>query len=257
MMKTLLAVPLIVLGMASTLRAQDHASAPVEANEVTVDFARTSAAGARVLHSGDWTIAFLTPPETSLAVLSFANPGASSSPSPTFAPPAASGDPSPAPPSPSFNYTEREYRWEMALGFALVRFRSSVYYASAPGVNSAVAYYLNEWIAIEGNVTSAFAPVILQNEHIKYLGYTAGPKFTFGMHHHVEPWAHALAGGVHLVPQTALGGKNGFELQAGAGLDYPLNSRVSLRLQADYLRTHVFSQSQNSGQGAIGFVFHF
>jgi hypothetical protein len=145
----------------------------------------------------------------------------------------------------------------MALGFALVRFRSSVYYATAPGVYSSVAYYLNEWIAVEGNVTSAFAPVIFQNEHIKYLGYTVGPKFTFGMRHHVEPWAHALVGGVHLVPQTGLGGKNGFELQAGVGADYPLNSRVSIRLQADYLRTHVFSQSQNSGQGVIGFVFHF
>ena len=265
-MKRLLAVPLFLLGISSVARAQDQALASPQANtSIAADFAPTSAAGTRIPKSTDWTLASLAPPQASLAALSFSSPAAAfnSAASNTFAEPAALGtsatlgDPSPVPPNPSFNYEERPYRWEIALGFALVRFRSSIYYASAPGLNSAVAYYLNDWIAVEGNVTSAFAPVVFQNEHIKYLGYTVGPKFTLGLRHRFEPWAHALVGGMHIIPQTALGGQNGFELQAGGGVDYPLNPRISARLQADYLRTHVFGQSQNSGQGAIGFVFHF
>jgi hypothetical protein len=30
-----------------------------------------------------------------------------------------------------------------------------------------------------------------------------------------------------------------------------------VRLEADYVNSHVFSQSQNYGQAALGLVFHF
>jgi hypothetical protein len=263
-MKRLLAAPLFLLSIASVARSQEQALAsPGAPTNVAADFAQTSAAGKPVLPSGNWTLASLAPPEASLAALSFSAPAASfnSAASNTFALPAATAtfatlaDASPASSNPSFDYDERPYRWEIALGFALVRFRSSIYYATAPGLNSAVAYYLKDWIAVEGNVTSAFAPTVFQNEHVKYLGYTAGPKFTFGRSR-FEPWAHVLIGGMHIIPETALG-QNGFALQAGGGVDYPLNPRISARIQADYLGTHVFGQFQNNAQGAIGLVFTF
>ncbi len=266
-MKRLLAVSLFLLGIASVARAQDQAFASPEAfTNVAADFARTSAAGKVVPSPADWTPASLALPEPSLAVLSFSSPVAAfnSSALATLAPPAppsasaAPADPSPAPPDPSFNYESREYRWEISLGFALVRFRSSVYYATAAGVHSSLAYFLNDWIAVEGSVNSAFAPTIYQNEHIKYLGYGAGPRFSLGhQHHYFEPWVHALVGGVHIIPQTALSGQNGFELTAGGGADYAFNPRISARIEVDYLRTNLFSQSQNSAQGSIGFVFNF
>jgi len=265
-MKRLLAVSLFLLGIASVAHAQDQALASSEAiSNVAADFARTSAAGKTILSSANWTPASLALPEPSLAVLSFSAPVAAfnSPASGTLAPPAAPSayaapaDPSPAPPDPSFNYEARAYRWEISLGFALVRFRSSVYYASAMGLHSSLAYFLNDWIAVEGSATSAFAPTIYQNEHVKYLGYGAGPRFSLGHQHRFEPWAHVLVGGVHIIPQTALGGQNGFELQAGGGTDYAFNPRISARIELDYLRTNLFGQSQNSAQGAIGFVFTF
>jgi opacity protein-like surface antigen len=265
-MKRLLAVPLIVVALASATRAQDQGPAVLGASgNVAADFAKTSAASASIPQSSDWTLASLNPPEAGLGVLSFSSlPGFSPAPAAPFASPAAAAtatlaDPSPAPPDPSFDYSLRDYRWEISLGFALVRFRSSVYYASLAGVHSSLAYFLNDWVAIEGAANTAFAPVIYQNEHVKYLGYGAGPRFSLGHHAQgrLEPWAHALVGGVHVLPQTGLGGKNGFELTAGAGADFNFNPRISARIEVDYLRTNLFTQSQNSAQGSIGVVFHF
>ena len=270
-MKRLLAVPLIVLGIAGAARAQEQDPASLGASgNAAARFAETSAASASGPRSSNWTLASLTAPEAGLAVLSFSSSGplagatsfpvSSPAPSTVFAPPAAAAspaDPSPVPPNPGFNYTERDYRWELGLGFALVRFRSSPYYATAVGLHASVGYFLNEWIAIEGAVNTAFAPTIYQNEHVKYSSYGAGPRFSLGQHGRLEPWVHALVGGVHVFPQTALGGKNGFELQAGGGADYAFNPRISARIELDYLRTNLFGQSQNSAQGAIGMVVHF
>ena len=137
-----------------------------------------------------------------------------------------------------------------------MRFRSSVYYASAPGFNTSLAYWWKEWVAIEGSVTTAFAPPVFENEHFRYLGYGAGPKFSFG-HGRLEPWAHALAGGVHLIPQTAASGRNGFEFTMGGGVDYVINDVISAKAGVDYLGTHMFGQWQSSAQVVAGFSFRF
>ena len=104
------------------------------------------------------------------------------------------------------SYSENPNKWQLGVAFALVRFRSSVYYASAPGFNTSLAYWWKDWVGIEGSITSAFAPPVFENEHFRYLGYGAGPKFSFGQGR-LQPWAHALVGGAHLIPQTASSGK--------------------------------------------------
>ncbi len=149
-----------------------------------------------------------------------------------------------------------EYRMELCLGAALVRFRSSVYSATAPGFSTSFAYFLKEKIAIEGSVTGAFAPVIFANEHVKYLGYGAGPKLIL-QQARLSPWVHAIIGGAHVVPKTSLGGKNGFLVQVGGGVDYQFVPRVAVRAEVDWVRTQLFGQSQNSGQAIVGLVLHF
>ncbi len=145
---------------------------------------------------------------------------------------------------------------QVGLGFAFVRFRSSVYEASAAGVNTSVSYFFNDWIAIEGTVTTAFAPTIYLNEHVKYLGYGAGPRFVLSRGRW-DPWAHVILGGAHIFPQTGQGSKNGFELQVGPGVDYNLTPRVAVRLGGDWLRTNLFGTSQNSAQATLSFVYNF
>jgi hypothetical protein len=264
-MKKLLVLPLLLLFTATGARSQDQSSLLTQGNlNAVADFARTPFATNAAQSSLNGTFASLAVPETSLAALSFSvpTPAVSAAPASTFAAPAMPSssatlaDPAATPPTPSRNYEERPYSWEIGIGFALVRFRSSRFYATAPGVYSALAYYFSDWIAIEGNVTSAFAPTIFQHDHVKFLGYTVGPKFTFARRRY-EPWVHILVGGMHILPQTADGGQNGFELQTGVGVDYNFNPRLSGRILLDYLGTPAFGQYQNSAEGAAALVFHF
>ena len=199
----------------------------------------------------------------SFALSSLANPGNLAAYSPLAATP-ADATPSwpasasrPAPePKPRPYYNESPNKWQLGIAFALVRFRSSVYYASAPGFNSSLAYWWKEWVAIEGSITTAFAPPVFANEHFRYLSYGAGPKFSFG-HGRLEPWAHALVGGVHLIPQTASSGQNGLEVTMGGGVDYVINGVISAKGGVDYLGTHMFGEWQNSAQIVAGFSFRF
>jgi hypothetical protein len=164
--------------------------------------------------------------------------------------------PSPSP-TPRWIYTERDdYRWQLFLGVSFERFRSSVYSASAVGTDTSLSYFLSDWLGVEGQVATFFAPEILEHEHIKLVNYGAGPRITW-RRPRWEPWFHGIFGGTHALPQTALSGKNGLAIQVGGGADYRLAPRLSLRLELDYVRTHLFGQWQDNGQGDLGLVFHF
>jgi hypothetical protein len=245
-MKSLLALPLIMLGISTVARAQELPASPSASQSIDDQAAASST------NSTEPPLLAFAAPRPSLAALSFATPPSISAPASSAAPPA---DPAPASPQ-GYRYNERDYRLEIALGVAVVRFRSSVYLATGVGTHTAVAYYLKDWLAAEGAVTTAFAPAIFADEHVKYLGYAGGAKISAGRAR-FEPWAHVLAGGIHMIPQTALGGKNGFEVTAGGGVDYGLSPRLSLRAEGDYLRSHLFGQWQNSAQAIAAVVVHF
>lgn len=137
-----------------------------------------------------------------------------------------------------------------------MRFRSSIFNASAVGVDSSVTYFMNNWFGVEGNVATAFAPEIFQQEHVKLLVYGAGPKIAWRQNKW-EPWMHAILGGAHEQPQTGDNTKNAFAVELGGGADYRFNPRFSGRLEADWVRTSFFSQSQNNFKLMGGVVFHF
>ena len=183
-------------------------------------------------------------------------------PAPGFASPmlaaAPDASPSPAPaPDPTFLYGGRDdYRWQLGIGVDWLRFRSSIFNASAVGVDSSVTYFTNGWFGIEGNVATAFAPEIFDREHVKLLVYGAGPKVAW-REKKWEPWAHAIVGGAHEQPQTAGSSRNAFAVEAGGGADYRFNPRFSGRLEADWVHTSFFSQSQNNFKLVAGVVFHF
>ena len=168
----------------------------------------------------------------------------------------AAGPAAPSP-KPRLLYGSREdYRWQLGLGVDWIRFRSSIFNASAVGINASLTYFTNEWFAIEGNVSTAFAPQIFDREHVKLLVYGGGPKIAWRQKRW-EPWAHGLFGGAHELPQTAgNNSKNSYSIQLGGGADYRWNPRLSFRLQGDFLRTGFFHQSQNNFQLTGGFVLH-
>lgn len=147
-------------------------------------------------------------------------------------------------------------RWQIAVGPSFVRFHSKIFNASMAGTYTSVAWSKNEWLAIEGQVMTGFAPEIYLKEHVKYVSYGGGVRL--GSHRAKwEPFAHVLIGGAHLQPQTAGNSKSAFMVQAGGGADYQLWPRLSLRGEADYVRTTFFKSSQNDIQASLAVVFHF
>ena len=196
----------------------------------------------------------------SSAAALFAGLSPSSAPSPagsTATPNAAPADPKPAAPEPRFVYGGRDdFRWQLALGVSLVRFRSSQIYATGVGTDTSITYFTNEWLGFEGRFTTSFAPTILRAEHVKFLGYGGGPKISWRAQK-FEPFVHVLAGGMHLRPQFAAGSANGAEFQFGGGAGYRFNPRLSARVVVDYMRSHMFSQWQNDAEASLQAVLHF
>jgi opacity protein-like surface antigen len=146
--------------------------------------------------------------------------------------------------------------WQVGAGYEFVRFRSSAFNANLSGFHTSLTYFPNEWFGIEGSVVAAFGGTIFANDRTKYLLYTVGPRIAW-RGPKWQPWAHVLVGGLHILPQVADQGKNGFAVQAGGGADYRITDNLGARFQADYVRSQLYSSGQNSFQFGAGFVIQF
>jgi len=241
-MKRLFAVVVLMLGSVTALKAQQARSVEPETPPATVfGYAPMVAVNTDSVTPGTPVI-----PMADASVRSEAAEPV----------PAVPANPAP-PPDPKFLYGGRDdYRWQLGLGASWERFRSSVFNASAVGLNTSVAYYTNDWLGIEGNLMTGFAPTIFAHEHVKLFNFTGGPKIAWRQRRW-EPWVHGLVGFSHEQPQTAFGGRNAFAAQVGGGADYRINPRLSARLQGDWLHTQFFSQSQNNFTLAGSLVIHF
>jgi hypothetical protein len=242
----------LLLGCVGVARAQ--VSAPtlsIDRGNVAADFAATSAAKAALLTelaAADTFSSSAAKPANTLGAPVVTT---------ALALPLETAEPASPSPQPKFLYGGRDdYRWELGLAASWLRFRSSVFNASAVGINTSVVYFTNDWFGIEGNITAVFAPTILANEHVKIGTYGGGPKIAWRQKRW-EPWLHGIFGGAHAQPRIAGQTANSYVLKAGGGADYRWNPRVSFRLEGDYVRTGFFKQSQNNFQLAGGIVFHF
>jgi hypothetical protein len=246
-MKRLLLVALLVIVAVSDAQAQDErAIASQPTANAAADFANTSAAAVAVkMPDGFLRAPAELRPRSST---SLAEPGSFAEPAEAF--PAAT-------PHPKFAYGSRDdYRWQLGLGISLVRFRSSFYNATGVGTNTSISYFTNDWFAFEGSATTSFAPTIFKNEHVKFFSYGGGPKIAWRARK-LEPWAHFIAGGMHILPQTAGHSQNGVALLTGGGVDYRFYPHLSLRAEVDWIKTHVLGEWGNSGQANIDIVLHF
>jgi opacity protein-like surface antigen len=158
---------------------------------------------------------------------------------------------------PKFVFGDRDdYRWQLGLGVEIFRFQSDLINATLVGTNTTLTYFTNSWLGLEGSLGTGFAPEIYDREHVKLFTGSAGVRIGT-RRARFEPWGHFQIGGAHLQPQTAGNSKSAFMFMAGLGLDFRVNSRLSLRASADYVRTMFFSQDQNNVQGTFGAVIHF
>ena len=175
----------------------------------------------------------------------------------TIAAPVPAANPAPQPEPKFFYGNNDDYRFQLGVGYTYVHFRSTPFNANLNGFHPSLVYYLNDWFAVEGNMVAAFGTKVF-GATSKYLLYTGGGRIAWrDPKRKYEPWMHALVGGLHMIPQTAAGGKNGFAFQAGGGVDFRFNSRLSFRAEADYVQSHLYSETQNSFQVGGGAVIHF
>jgi hypothetical protein len=246
-MKSLFVLALFTLGAAGVLRAQDVAPSP----DVTAVQPNPRAAPERAASSPPAVNVAANFSSISVAKTAFSQPVSSHA----FAQPAETAEP--AKPQPVFLYGGRnDYRWQLGLGYAYVRFRANQFNVGMHGLNTSVVYYTNDWFGIEGNVSAAFGPTVFANERTKYLSFTGGPKIAWRQRRW-EPWAHALFGVVHFLPQLAGFSRTSLGIVAGGGADYRWNPRVSFRLEGDWARSQHYNTSQNNFQFVTGVVFHF
>jgi hypothetical protein len=163
------------------------------------------------------------------------------------------------PPSPSSQSYPRETNgpgniFQLSVGYVFMRFRSAPLTMSLNGLHTSLTYYRKDWLGIEGSVIATFgnAP---NGEAARLALYTVGPRVAWNTRR-LQPWVHALAGGIRVFPQTA-SGVNGFAFQAGGGVDYFIKPLLSVRVESDYVRTQLYSAGQNSFTVGTGIVFHF
>jgi hypothetical protein len=160
-------------------------------------------------------------------------------------------------PAPQSAYDDRDnYRYELGMSVAFVRFRSSPINASMIGPNTSFAYYATKRLALESNVTTAFGSEIFDREHTKYLFFGVGPKIVFG-NGKWRPFVHFDFGFVHMLPQTAGNSQKGFGAQLGGGAELHLNPLWSLRFGGDFVRAQVYPGGQNNVQFVMGVLYHF
>lgn len=101
--------------------------------------------------------------------------------------------------------------------------------------------------------------------------YLFGPKIAL-RHGPITPFAQVLFGGAHLSgtgctdaarvrPQGSIvgcgsGSDNSFSMTAGGGLDWNATEHIGIRvIQAEYLMTRFFSETQNNARISTGVVF--
>ncbi len=147
-----------------------------------------------------------------------------------------------------------ECRWELGMGYRFVRFNSSRVKTSVNGVGTMFSYFFNRWIGVDGDFTAAWGST--HNVSTQYAFYGAGPVIT-ARFHRFEPRAHAVFGGVRTVPRLAGLSQNSLGMEFGGGVDYRWLEHLSFRVMGDYVRTRLYSQSQNNFQLTGGFVIHF
>ena len=148
------------------------------------------------------------------------------------------------------------YRWQVGLGYEFARFSSNPFDANMNGIHTTLAYYPTNWLGVEGSVVAAFGGTIFANDRTKYLLYTIGPRIIW-QGRRLQPFGHVLVGGLHMLPQVADQGKNGFAVQVGGGVEYPITASFGAEFEADYVRSQLYSAGQNNLQVGAGFVVHF
>jgi len=150
-----------------------------------------------------------------------------------------------------------EYQFEAYAGYTYLRFYAVPgVTVNTNGLDFSLACYLRDWVAADGELVATFGSQSgVSSKLVLGLG---GVRFRWVGPRGLEIWAHGLAGGSHLTPQTAYGGQQALGFEAGGGIDLiQPHRRLGLRLQADMVGTRYFGTYQYSPKVSAGVVYKF
>lgn len=146
------------------------------------------------------------------------------------------------------------YRYQVYAGYTFVRFYVIPNVEeNTNGLNFSIAYYFRDSIAADGEAAVTFGS--LSGENSRFFLGMGGARYRVPVGG-ADVWVHGLAGYAHLSPQTAYGGEDGFGYEVGGGVDVtPRHMRVSWRIEADMVGTHLFGTYQYSPKISFGVVY--
>ena len=134
------------------------------------------------------------------------------------------------------------------------------------GFTTSVAGNVNDWFGVVAEVGGQYTRLSDQGftEKIRTHSVLFGPRLSLRRRNRVVPFGHALFGVSHLKTATNEFGPpltfsdTSFGLALGGGLDIRINENLAFRaIQADYLQTRFFGETQNKGRLSVGIVLQF
>jgi hypothetical protein len=159
----------------------------------------------------------------------------------------------------SFSAAQIAPRWEAFGGYSYRLF-------DAPTIGFANRANLNGWNA-EGafNITTEWSIAADVSGHygsqLTLYNFMIGPQYSWRKDKS-KFFGHVLFGKAQNTVNITTATRGGVEsvgrsVAAGGGYDRDLTPRFTWRIQADYLNTHTFGNSQNDIRVSTGLVFHF
>ncbi|HEV3219511.1 MAG TPA: outer membrane beta-barrel protein [Candidatus Acidoferrales bacterium] len=145
----------------------------------------------------------------------------------------------------------------VGLGYTYQYFDIGGNNTSMNGIQGSVAYFVNNYFAIEGATTATFGNLNSTTaEHIVFYG--GGGRLQL-RGRRMQPWVHALFGGGYARFTQGIGPAsfNSYGIMAGGGVDYKFSPHAAIRVQGDYLGTHFGGVWQTTASVGAGIVFDF
>ncbi len=163
--------------------------------------------------------------------------------------------------SPVLLTAQETARWDVFGGFSAMRFDS-------PTIGFADYSYMYGWNAeVTGNIFRRLGVTLdgsgNYGSQMTLYHYMIGPQFTWRRRDTYRFFVRGLFGkeenmlSIPVPPKTSLESV-GRSFGGGGGFDWDFNKRITIRVvQADYLNTHTFGQTQNNYRVSAGVVLHF
>jgi hypothetical protein len=144
--------------------------------------------------------------------------------------------------------------WEIAGGYSYLRADIGGASFAMNGGTGSATQNMSRWFG--GRLEFYAYDGTLAGKKVLAQTYTYGPVFSYRRHDKWTPFGQVQIGAIHAntgylgISQSAFK----FAMAPGAGVDFAINERTAIRVQADYLMTFFLGLRQDNVRGSAGIV---